>query len=112
MLAECKKALRVTVDDYDSELADLLMAGGKDLEIAGVILPGELDFSTDATTGAVTDNSAIDDALVRRALITYAAAHFGNPPNADRLKAAYDEQKVQLMHASAYTDYNTGGGCR
>lgn len=110
MLSECKKALRITVDDFDSELALLMMAGADDLRIAGVILPGEVDFSTDGDT--VTDSSSLDDALAMRAIFTYCAAHFGNPPNADRLKAAYDEQKVQLMHASAYTDYNGGGGCR
>lgn len=109
MLSECKKALRITVDDFDSELALLMMAGADDLRIAGVILPGEVDFSIDGDT--VTDASSLDDALAMRAIFTYCAAHFGNPPNADRLKAAYDEQKVQLMHASAYTDYNDGGGC-
>jgi len=112
MLSECKKALRITVDDFDSELALLMMAGADDLRIAGVILPGEVDFGIDAGTGEVTDNCSLDDALAMRAIFTYCAAHFGNPPNADRLKAAYDEQKVQLMHASAYTDYNGGGECR
>ena len=111
MLSECKKALRITVDDYDTELALLMMAGADDLRIAGVVLPGEVDFNLNVD-GDVTDACSLDDALAMRAIFTYVAAHFGNPPNADRLKAAYDEQKVQLMHASAYTDYNGGGGCR
>jgi len=108
MLAECKKALRVTVDDFDSELALLMQAGAMDLESAGVILPGTMDFSTDDETGAVTDNCLMDDALVMRAIFTYAAANFGNPPNADRLRESYDLQKNQLMHTNGYTDF--GGG--
>ena len=35
MLKEAKKALRVTTDYYDSEIASLLMAGANDLTIAG-----------------------------------------------------------------------------
>lgn len=105
MLSECKKALRITVDDFDSELALLMQAGAKDLEIAGVVLPGELSFSTDADTGAVTDESTLEDALVQRAIFTYCAANFGNPPNADRLRDSYDLQRVQLMHATGYTEF-------
>ena len=110
MLNECKKALRITVDDFDSELGLLMMAGADDLKIAGVILPGEVDFGIDAETGEVTDNCSLDDALVMRAIFTYVSMRFGNPPNYDKLAAAYETQKVQLMHATGYTEF--GGGCR
>ena len=109
MLKEAKKALRVTAALYDTEIAALLMAGASDLEVAGVVLPGAVTF-TIGTDDAVTDNSTLTDPLVQRAIITYAAARFGNPPNYQALKEAYDEQKVQLMHAGAYTDYEEGGG--
>ena len=110
MLAEAKRALRVTVDDFDAEIASLLMAGASDLEIAGVQLPGEVTFAIGAT-GQVTDNNTLTDPLSMRAIFTYAAARFGNPPNYDKLKDAYDEQKIQLMHATGYTDYGeTEGG--
>jgi len=111
MLAEAKQALRVTVNNYDAEIASLLMAGANDLEIAGVILPGTVTFSVSAM-GVVTDNSTLTNPLVMRAIFTYAAARFGNPPNYDKLKDAYDEQKGQLMHATGYTDYGdmTEGG--
>jgi len=108
MLKEAKKALRVTVDYYDSEIASLLMSGAKDLEIAGVTLPGAVAF-TIGTNDAVTDTSTLTDPLAMRAVITYAAMRFGNPPNYDRLAEAYETQKVQLMHAVAYTEY--GGDC-
>ena len=104
MLKEAKKALRVTHPIYDTEIANLLMAGASDLELAGVVLPGVVSF-TIGTDDAVTDVSTLTDPLCQRAVITYAAARFGNPPNYAQIKASYDEQKAQLMHASGYTDY-------
>ena len=104
MLKEAKKALRVTIDHFDSEIANLLMAGANDLAIAGVQLPGTVTF-TIGTNDAVTDVSTLTDPLAMRAIITYAAMRFGNPPNYDKLRDAYEEQKVQLMHATGYTDY-------
>ena len=104
MLKEAKKAMRVTATYFDSEIAALLMAGANDLEIAGVELPGTVSF-TIGTDDAVTDVSTLTDALVQRAIITYALMRFGNPPNYDKLADAYETQKVQLMHAGAYTDY-------
>ena len=104
MLNEAKKALRVTNAYYDSEIANLLMAGANDLEIAGVVLPGTVTF-TISTGDTVTDMSTLTDALAMRAVITYAQMRFGNPPNYQQLADAYDLQKVQLMHATGYTDY-------
>ena len=106
MLNEAKKALRVTASYYDSEIASLLMAGANDLEIAGVVLPGTVTFAVSGDT--VTDNSTLTDPLAMRAVITYAAMRFGNPPNYDKLAEAYETQKVQLMHAGDYTQYEDG----
>ena len=108
MLKEAKLALRITVDDFDSEIMDLLRAGKQDLEIAGVNVPGTIAYTV-STAGAVTDASTVKDPLVQRALFTYAAMRFGNPQNYDRLLDAYETQKVQLMHADRYTDYEAGG---
>ena len=58
-----------------------------DLGIAGVVIPTTID------------------ALVTRAIITYARMNFGSPDDYDRLKAAYDEQKAQLQMATGYTDW-------
>lgn len=110
MLSEAKKALRVTAAAYDSEIMDLMIAGAKDLEIAGVIIPGRISYTV-GTGGAVTDTSSLKDKLVQRAIFTYAAMRFGNPPNYDRLKEAYEIQKVQLMHADGYTQYGGDAGC-
>ena len=107
MLNDAKKALRVTASAYDGEIMSLLAAGALDLEIAGVRIPGRISWTVNS--GTVNDQSNVRDPLVLRALFTYARAHFGSPADYDRLKASYDEQKVQLMHAQDYTDYDGGG---
>ena len=52
-----------------------------------------------------TDESTLDDELAMRAIITYVRVHFGSPPDYERVKASYDEQKAQMMHATGYTDW-------
>lgn len=89
MLDRVKLARRVSSAAYDAELEDLIAAGAADLRAAGVII----------------DDEDEPDALTARAIITYVACHFGTPPDYDRLKASYDEQKMQLMTASGHTDW-------
>ena len=107
MLEEAKLALRVTEAAYDPEIASLLSAGAKDLEAAGVMLPGTVSFAYG--NGAVTDNSTLTDELVQRALITYARMNFGSPPDYDKVFASYELQKSTLMHSSSYTEYDDSG---
>lgn len=106
MLSEAKTALRVTVPNFDGEIMSLLQAGAMDLRIAGVNVPGRIAWTV--SSGAVVDQSSLNDPLVKRAIFTYAAMMFGNPPNYEQLKESYDMQKCQLMHASGYTDYEGG----
>lgn len=87
MLEAVRMALRIATHAFDSELESLIGAAQRDLGIAGV------------------DNTLTDDPLVVRAVITYVRCHFGNPPDYERLKAAYDEQKAQLQTATGYTDW-------
>lgn len=82
-----KNAMRITTDAYDSEIQSLVAAAQLDLGIAGVVLPDTLD------------------ALVTRAIVTYARMHFGTPEDYDNLKRSYDEQKAQLQVATGYTDW-------
>lgn len=88
MLEQVKLALRITTSVFDEELNGLISAALEDLSIAGV---------------NAWENR--DKPLVIRACITYCKAHFGESDGYDRLKAAYDEQKAQLMCASGYTDW-------
>jgi len=87
MLEKAKLALRITSNAYNDEINDLIAAAKLDLGIAGV----------DATVSP--------DELCQRAILTYVRMHFGSPPDYDRLKASYDEQKGQLQIASGYTDW-------
>ena len=108
MLAEAKKALRVSAAEYDGEIARLIMAGARDLETAGVILPGTVELAIDADD-AVTDASTLTDPLVVRAIITYVRMNFGSPGDYARVAESYELQKAQLMYADGYTNYSQGG---
>lgn len=87
LLEKVKLALRISEDDFDDELTDLISAAIKDLNIAGV------------------DNTSESDPLVIRAITTYCKAHFGEVDEYDRLKSSYDEQKAQLQMATGYTNW-------
>ena len=85
MLDKVKLALRLTVDNYDAELTDLIAAAALDMGIAGI-------------------ETATVDAIVERAIITYCKLNFMvlSDGEYDRLKRSYDEQKAQLSMNSAY----------
>ena len=111
MLKEAMLAMRVTDMEYGPDIKRLLIAGKRDLEIAGVKITGEINitFTEDPQTGAITatDASTITDDLVITALITYAGAR-GNYAGADereKLDASYDLQRKQLANATGYTDF-------
>ena len=111
MLKEALLALRVTDMEYAPDIKRLLIAGKKDLEIAGVQITGNIVIviTEDEQTGAitVTDSSTITDDLVITALITYAGAR-GNYAGAEeraKLDASYDLQRRQLANATGYTDF-------
>lgn len=119
MLKEAMLALRVADMEYAPEICRLLKSGEKDLAMAGVTYEGACVFviSEDQQTGAitVTDSSTITDEAVQTALITYARANFGSPPDYDKLAASYDLQRRKLANATGYTDFlepaeNTSSG--
>ena len=90
LIDNCKTALRVTTNAYDSEIQEYIDSAKLDLGIAGVEVPEP------------------SDALVNKAVMTYVRMSFGSPANYDKLKASYDEQKAQLMNATGYTDWSVG----
>lgn len=87
LIDNCKTALRITTTSYDSEINAYIDAAKLDLGIAGV-------------------KTAVLDALTEKAVLTYVRMSFGAPSNYEQLKAAYDEQKAQLMNATGYTDWS------
>lgn len=86
MLEKVKLALRVTTDDFNDEIQDLILAACGDLGVVGV----------------VADSVTTTDPLLIRAITTYCKMHFGEPDEYDRLKASYDEQKAQLISCTGY----------
>ena len=111
MLKEAMLALRVTDMEYAEDIKRLLIAGKRDLEIAGVTITGDIviTITEDEQTGAITadDKSTITDDLVITAIITYAGAR-GNYAGAEeraKLDASYDLQRRQLANATGYTNF-------
>lgn len=88
-MLKAKTALRLTVDDYDAEILDLVQAAQEDLGIAGVVIPEQYT------------------AIVTRAIVTYCRLHFPTLSDGefDRMKKSYDEQKAQLATATGFTDW-------
>ena len=111
MLNECRQALHIKTDKYDGELCSLMKAAVADLRTKGVIIPGTVSFTQTVTTAGTsyTDNSSLKEDLVKRAIFTYVRMHFGSPPDYEQLADSYDAQRTELMYASDYTDYESGG---
>ncbi len=84
--------LRISSVDFYDEVQGEMQAALSDLGLAGV------------------SKTALDDALVFRAVVTYCKMHFGEPSDRDWLKKSYDEQKAQLQMATGYTDWGDGDG--
>ena len=113
MLKEAMLALRITDLEYAPDIRRLLKAGMLDLQIAGVIVDGEIDIQiTEDASGAidVEDNSTITDEMIQTALITYIGArgNYASPEEKLKLEASYDLQRRQLANATGYTDFLTG----
>jgi hypothetical protein len=111
MLKEAMLAIRVTDMEYAPDIKRLLIAGKRDLEIAGVIIQGEINITIteDQETGAITatDSSTITDDLVLTAIFTYVGAR-GNYAGTDeraKLEDSYVLQRKQLANATGYTDF-------
>ena len=86
LIDTCKTALRVATTAYDAEITEYIEAAKLDLGIAGV-------------------ETTVADSLINTAILTYVRMRFGAPANYDKLKAAYDEQKAQMMMATGYTNW-------
>ena len=89
ILDEVKGALRISTDDFDSELTRLIATAQADLGIAGVEVPSPLDE------------------ICTTAVVAYCKVNFGNiePTDAARWKGIYDENKAQLVTATGYTNW-------
>lgn len=91
MLAKVKKALKITTNQYDDELEDMIQEAVADLKVPGL-----------------TKAEDLSDPLTRRAVITYCRIHHGSPEDYDRLQASYREQKGQMRTKTGYTEWGDG----
>lgn len=97
MLDAVKDALQLTTTTvYDTELQDYIDAAQLDLSV---------------TAGVTAPDTSTTDPLIKRAVVTYACAHFyltRDPALYSTLMGAYLSQKGNLQLATGYT--NWGGG--
>ena len=120
MLKEPMLGIRVTDLEYAPDIKRLLIAGKRDLEIAGVVIEGDIQIditeTTNPDTGAVTitvnDTSDITDNLVITALITYVGARGNYAGREERvqLEQSYQLQRTDLANATGYTDFGEEAG--
>ena len=120
MLKEAMLGIRVTDMEFAPDIKRLLVAGKKDLEIAGVIIEGEIQIEfteeTDPETGDVTitanDTSTIEDDMVITALITYVGArgNYAGREEREQLEQSYQLQRTDLANATGYTDFGDEAG--
>jgi len=84
MLEAVRLSLRLTVNDFDTEILDLIEACKMDLKVAGVV--------------KIVDN----DPLILRAVTMYAQGHFGGADIGEKYLKAYEYLKITLCMSSHY----------
>lgn len=92
LLSDAKLRLRLHTDAFNDEISDLLNAAAADL------------IRHNAAQAEQFDSEELDP-LIKRAVLTYVRAFFGDPEDPERLKADYDDQKAMLMTTTGYTDW-------
>ena len=103
MFAEVKDTLPISGDDYDGQIIREIKACALDLTTSAEIeLPGTIEI-TKSSQGVITDNSTLTDELIITAIATWCNMRIGNPPNYDKLLAAYNSLKGQLRLSKSYT---------
>ena len=103
MFLEVKDSLPISGDGYDGQIIREIKACALDLTTSAEIeLPGTIDI-TISSQGVITDNSTLTDELIITAIATWCNMRIGNPPNYDKLLAAYNALKGQLRLSKTYT---------
>lgn len=93
-VATMRKRLRLTTDDFDDEIIDLIGAARADLVLGGISEKKANDTS---------------DRLILKAIETYVKAEFGlDNDDAERYRASYKEQRNGLALSDEYI--GTEGG--
>ena len=88
-LQDVKDSLRVTGEDLNTEIEDLVEAAKADLILSGVL-----------------ESKIVEtDPLIKRAIVVYCKANFGyeDPKYADRFQESYNSLKHHLTLSAEYT---------
>lgn len=89
LLDDVKDALRISGNDLDTEVTDLINAAQADLKLSGIL------------TSKATSTT---DPLVRRAVVIYCKANFGWANNeGEKFQNSYDMLKRHLCLSAEYT---------
>jgi len=97
LLVDAKERLRLHTDAFNYEIIDLIDSAALDLLKRNAIQPEQLD-------------GECVDPLIKRAIMTYVRAYFGQPEDREQLIADYNEQKATLMMTTGYTDWGGVNG--
>lgn len=89
MITEIKRDLRITNDDFDGEVQDLIDGAKQDLILSGVLASKVIDT----------------DPLIKRAASLYAKAYFGlYNADSEKYMAAFTSLKTHLTLSAEYTE--------
>lgn len=93
MLADIKKALRITNNAMDAEIESLIDAAKMDLKVTGI--------NPDKTV--TVDRAEEMDPLIKQTITLYCKAYFGyDNPDAVRFGQCYDALKTHLALSADY----------
>lgn len=97
LMVDAKLKLRIHTDAFNEEISDLISAAAADLVRHNACQETHL-------------NGMTVDPLVKRAILTFVRAYFGQPDDQERLQKDYENQKAMLMTTSGYTDWGNING--
>ena len=91
MLNDIKTSLRISGNDLDMEILDLIESAKADLILSGVNKDKVIDT----------------DPLIKRAIIVYCKAHFGYDDS--KIVERFEQSYISLMHHLTFSAVNTVG---
>lgn len=93
LIEDIKVVMRITIDDFDTELQDLVDDAVTDLIAAGVV-------KAFMDAWLIAPDS---DKRIKRTVIVYVKSQFGwNNPDADKFKVVYEDRKCAITQSNEY----------
>ena len=98
LVDDAKQRIRKTKDIFNDEVKDLILACEQDLLKRSAAQESQMNVETVEEL----------DPLIKRAIMTYVKAYFGENENADHYIADYERQKATLMSTTGFTKWEAG----